>query len=260
VAADPYTGLLSVLTDAAAAFDTSGRDVSGDNLLYKLDPATKTLIWTANLTAVTQGRYGGFQDVEHDVRGNTYVVGSWASSILRVDAHGAVTPWYVSPNAGTDNGAFGYAGLAAVFGTDILLVNDNMSNQIFRFNMSDATGNPTKVSGVPNAINLGDSDAIYLPPKYNGTVLLVANDLDGTTILRSKDNWVTAEQVGNVWNNLDESLGGFIPANIEIAGTLYSVQEFFSDGDPNAAAPSPGNRTDFPLVDITPQVERMLAE
>ena len=91
-------------------------------------------------------------------------------------------------------------------------------------------------------------------------MLLVANDLDGTTILRSKDNWVTAEQVGNVWNNLDESLGGFIPANIEIAGTLYSVQEFFSDGDPNAAAPSPGNRTDFPLVDITPQVERMLAE
>jgi len=262
VAADPYSGLLSALTDAAAAFDTGGADVSGDNLLFKLNATTRQILWTANLTATTQGKYGGYQDLEHDSRGNTYVVGSWPTSILRVDPHGKVTPWYVPPFTNTTT--FGYGGLAAVYGTDILLANDNASGQLYRLNMTDAVGKPVLVprtgpSGTAAPASLGDSDTAYLPPTYGGTVMLIANDLQGTTVLRSKDGlWNTAEQLGVIPNDTPAAEGGFVPSNIEIAGTMYAVQEFFSDA--NTTLPRPGNRTNFPLVDITPQVEALLAK
>jgi hypothetical protein len=258
VAADPYTGLITVLTDAAAAFGTSGTDVSGNNLLYKVEPITKTIIWTANLTALTNGKYGGFQDVEHDVYGNTYVVGTYPSSIVRVNALGVASPWY-GPN-GVPTTTYGYAGLAAVFGTNILLVNDNASGELYRFNMSEPMGHPVLVPRTPANISLGDSDAIYLPPRYGGKVLLVANDLGGTTVLRSKDGlWNTAEQLGTISDNVTEAQGGFVPSTIEISGSLFSVQEFFFDGD-SSTIPESGNRTVFPLVDITAKVEALLAQ
>ncbi|KAH8897993.1 hypothetical protein GQ53DRAFT_712506 [Thozetella sp. PMI_491] len=256
VAADPYSGLLTVLTDAAAAFDTGGVDISGNNLLYKMDPAKKTILWTANLTAATGGKYGGFQDIEHDSRGNTYVVGSWPTSILRVDKNGNVTPWYVP--AGLPTTQFGLAGLAAVFGTDILLANDNASGELYRFDMSQAQGTPTLVPRTPSNTTMGTTDAIYLPPRYGGTVMLAAADLDGTLVLRSTDQWKTAQQFSHISDNVTAAQGGFVPSNIEIAGTVYSVQEFFSDGV-NPAIPSPGNRTEFPLVDITAEVNALIS-
>ena len=257
VAADPYTGLISVVTDAGAAFDTAGADVSGDNLLFKLDGTTHRILWTANLTTTTGGKYGGFQDVEHDKRGNTYVVGSWPTSILRVDPNGAITPWYVS--AGTSTTVFGYGGLAAVYGTDILLANDNESGELYRLDMSEAKGKPVLVPRTGSTAKLGDSDAAYLPPRYNGTVLLLAGDLGGTIVLRSRDaRWTTAEHLGVIPNDKPEAEGGFVPSNIEIAGTLYAVQEFFADA--NTTLPAPGKRAQFPLVDITAEVEGLLAK
>ena len=257
VATDPYTGQISVLTDAAAAFDTGGGDVSGDNILFKLDGATNHILWTANLTVTTGAKYGGFQDVEHDQRGNTYVVGSWPTSILRIDSQGSVTPWYVP--AFTTTTTFGYGGLAAVYGTDILLANDNASGELYRLNMSDAVGKPVLVPRTGTTAGLGDSDATYLPPRYNGTVLLLANDLHGTTVLRSRDaRWTSAEQLGVIVNDKPEAEGGFVPSNIEISGTLYAVQEFFADA--NTTLPAPGKRVNFPLVDITAEVEALLGK
>jgi hypothetical protein len=251
VAADPYSGLLTVVTDAGAAFETSGADISGNNLLYKLDPVTYSILWTANLTATSEGKYGGFQDVEHDSRGNTYVVGSWPTSILRVDKLGNVTPWYVP--SGLSHTQLGYAGLAAVYGTDILLANDNLSGQLYRFDMSDEQGTPTLVPQTPTNSTLGTTDAIYLPPRYSGTVLLAGTDFNGTLVLRSTDQWKTAEQLGHVSNSVYDAQGAIVPANIEIAGTLYAVEEFFETNPPSAT-----NRTQFPLVDITAQVEALL--
>ncbi len=77
VAWDPYTDLITILVDSAAPWATAGADVSGDNLIMKYDKKTKKVLWSANITAVTQGKYGAFQDVEHDARGNTYIVGTF---------------------------------------------------------------------------------------------------------------------------------------------------------------------------------------
>jgi hypothetical protein len=71
VAVDPLTDLVTIVVDAGAAFVTGGKDVTGDNWIIKYDPAAKKVVWRLNITEVTGGRYGGFQDVEHDMRGNT---------------------------------------------------------------------------------------------------------------------------------------------------------------------------------------------
>ncbi|KAK3948411.1 hypothetical protein QBC32DRAFT_197443, partial [Pseudoneurospora amorphoporcata] len=74
VARDPFTGLYTILTDPAAASATEGADLRGDHLLIKYNPLDHRTLWTVSLTTVTKERCGGFQDVETDGWGNTYVV------------------------------------------------------------------------------------------------------------------------------------------------------------------------------------------
>jgi hypothetical protein len=250
VAADPYTGLLTVVVDAANPFSTGGRDVSGDNFIIKYNLDTKSVLWQLNITAVTGGKYGAFQDVEHDARGNTYIVGTYPGTIMRVDPEGkAVTPWYLPETIVTTQSGFG--GLAAI--GDVLVSNAN--GQIWRFDMTAAQGSPTLIPRSPNA-TIGGTDAVYMPPRYNGTVLLAAENQKGVVVLRSKDkSWTSAEHLGLVPNSAPA--GFMVTAAVQIGNNLFMVEEAF--GDRPAAGDVAGNRTVFPLLDITTQVEQLLA-
>ena len=205
VAANPYTNLISIVVDAGASFNTGGQDISGTNLLLLWDPVTKKEVYRLNLTETTQGSYGGFQDVEFDKSGNIYVVGTFPSSILRVENNGTrVNEWYKSRGNHT---VTGFSGLAAA--GDILLANDNTvspNGSLVKFDMSVSKGTPTTVPISPPR-SIKGSDAIYLPPKYNGTVLLLAVDASGVEVLRSKDGWATAEGLGQVDNRIPAANG-----------------------------------------------------
>lgn len=92
-----------------------------------------------------------------------------------------------------------------------------------------------------------------LPPKYNNTVLLVSVPAAGVEVLRSKDGlWDTAEGLGRVSNNAPAANGGNVTAVVQIGSRIYMNEEFFGDAQP-------GNRTRFPYVDITEDVDRLLA-
>jgi hypothetical protein len=92
-----------------------------------------------------------------------------------------------------------------------------------------------------------------LPPKYDNTVLLLAIPASGVEVLRSKDGlWNTAEGLGRVSNNVPAASGGNVTAVVQIGSRIYMNEEFFGDSQP-------GNRTQFPYVDITEEVERLLA-
>jgi hypothetical protein len=166
VAANPYTNLISIVVDAGAAFNTGGQDISGTNLLLLWDPVTKKELYRLNLTETTKGSYGGFQDVEFDARGNVYVVGTFPSSILRVENNGTkVNEWYKSSANHTMSG---YSGLART--GDILLANDNAvspNGSLVKFDTTSHKGTPITVPIKPPR-SIMSSDAIYLPPKYNG--------------------------------------------------------------------------------------------
>ncbi|KAH7308348.1 hypothetical protein BKA65DRAFT_177388 [Rhexocercosporidium sp. MPI-PUGE-AT-0058] len=255
VGIDKRTGLLSIVVDAAAAFQTTPPDVSGTNLILLWDPETRELLYKVNLTDTTHGKYGGFQDVEQDPDGNVYVVGTFSGSILKVDKMRGkkapkVTPWYVSQPVNTSR--TGVGGLAVKDWT--LLSNDNDGGRILKFDMRSSTGKPVVVPLTAN-YTLSFSDAIYLPPKYKGTVLLVAEDGVGITVLRSKNGkWDKAEFLGTVPKNLPDS--ELATAAVQVGDGLYMVVVPF--GDPTVPGTLAGNRTDFPFYDITAQVEKLL--
>ncbi|GKT41423.1 core trichothecene cluster (CTC) protein 14 [Colletotrichum spaethianum] len=253
VQVDPHTKLVSIVVDAAAPFNTGGQVVSGDNFIIKYDAAQKRALWNKNITTVSKGEYAGFQDVEHDARGNTYIVGSFPGTILKVDREGsAVVPWYLP--AKIDHTKFGFSGLAAA--GDVLLSNNNEDSQIYRFDMKAEKGNPLLVARSPNT-TLARTDAIYLPPRYDGRVLLVAENTKGITVLRSSDgSWQSAEYLGTVPNNSSAAQGGTVTAAVQIGKKLYMVEEFFAD--PPVSGSTAGNRKHFPMVDITLQVEQLL--
>jgi hypothetical protein len=158
VATSPYTNLTSIVVNAGASFDTGGQNIAGTNLLLLWDPATKKEIHRVNLTETTKGTYGGFQDVEFDKEGNVYVVGTFPSSILRVEHNGSnVNEWFVSHGNQT---VTGFQGLAAT--GDILLANDNAhspNGSLVKFDMTASKGLPTIVPISPPRSITG-SDAI----------------------------------------------------------------------------------------------------
>ena len=122
-----------------------------------------------------------------------------------------------------------------------------------RFDMTKEKGVPVPVPLTP-AHNITASDAIYLPPRYNGTVLLAAVDAEGVEVLRSKDGkWTAAERLGQVSNSASMQKGGFVTACVQVGTRLYMVEEYFGDTQP-------GNRTEFPFVDITDDVEKLIAK
>ncbi len=253
VVVDKYTGLLSVVVNAMAPFITAGKDVSGENFLIKYDPKAKKVLWQQNITAVTEGRYGGFQDVDTDSRGNTYVVGTFPGTIIKIDKDGkSAVPWYVP--AKIEPTTAGYEGLAAI--GDTLLAN-TVDGQIDKFDMTAAKGTPVRVPRSPNTA-MSDGDAIKLPTKYGGKVALVAEDSVGVVVLRSKDGWKTVDYLGLIPNNFPTVAGGASTAALDIAGSVFVLEEYFTDEQvPGTTA---GNRTSFPLFDITSQVAALVGE
>jgi hypothetical protein len=209
------------------------------------DPITKELLYKINLTETTQGRYGGFQDVEQDPEGNVYIAGSYYGSILKVSKDGeTITEWYTPTNP-TNHTVGGLFGLAAK--EWILLGDDFNTGQIWRFNMRENRGVPNPIPIMPH-YTIGACDAIYLPPKYAGTVLLVAEDTKGVSVFRSKDGeWKSAEYLGLVaWTDQTR----LVTAVVQIEEAIYM----------NLLPGTAGNESQFLFPDITLQVEALLTE
>ncbi|KAF2019439.1 hypothetical protein BU24DRAFT_419062 [Aaosphaeria arxii CBS 175.79] len=255
VQVDRKTGLVSVIADAAPAFPSEGKDISGTNWLLKYDPVAKEVIYKINLTETSQGKYGGFQDIEQDPEGNVFVVGTWPGTLLKVSKDGKkVTPWYLPENiVQTQKGIGGIAAL------DYLLLAQGYPtpNAIWRFDLKAEKGVPTTVKITNANYTFGQSDAIYLPPKYEGKVLLVAEDTIGISVFRSADaKWDTAEYKGLVpIGPVDPGTSVVTPA--QVGDGIYQVLEPFGDegiGGPGTA----GNRTDFLFRDITAEIAALL--
>ncbi|KAH6662572.1 hypothetical protein B0J14DRAFT_444838, partial [Halenospora varia] len=252
VGIDRNSGLLSVVVDVGAAFDTSGKDISGTNYFIQYDPDSKKILYQLNLTATTKGLYGGPQDVEQDPDGNIYNVFTFPSAIVKVSKNGKkVEEWYKpTPPIVTTNAGLG--GLAA--NGWVLLGDNSFTGELWRFDMRAEKGVPSVIPITP-AYNLSFSDAIYLPPKYHGTVLLVAEDAKGISVFRSKNGkWESAEYLGLVPWTGDPAF--FVTAPVQVGDGLYMVLEPF--GDEKLPGQNQGGRTDFTFPDITSQVEKLL--
>ncbi|TQN64770.1 Core trichothecene cluster (CTC) protein 14 [Colletotrichum shisoi] len=246
---------LSIIIDAGAAFDTGGQDISGDNFLVKYDLASRQVLWQRNLTAVTGGVYSGFQDTAHAADGTTFALGTFPSSIIRVSADGkTAAAWYAQTPP--DHTVHGLSGLVSSPDGKSLLVVDNADGQLYRFDISAAEGTPVRVP-LTGAELIGTSlDGVSIPSRYQGTVILVTDNAAGTVVLRSRDaSWDAAEVLGTVpASPLAE--GGASVTTVQIGGSVYAVSEWFMDE--KVAGTLAGNRTEWPLVDISAQIDALL--
>jgi hypothetical protein len=247
---NPRTNLLSIVVDYWPTFATGGQDISGTNYIMLFDPSTRKLIYKHNLTTITQGRFGGFQDVEYDPDDNVYVVGTYPSSIVRVDSKGKkIEAWYVNDNL--NHTIAGYTGLASKGWT--LITSDDSSGNLYSLNMRSARGIPRLIPVTP-AHKIESPDAIQLPPRYKGTVLLVAELLKGVSVFRDKKGkWGEAEYLGIVeWT--DPSV--VVTAPVQVGDGVYMNLVPFGAAPDGGA----GNVTDFLYFDITARVDALLQQ
>ncbi|KAK0620746.1 hypothetical protein B0T14DRAFT_236862 [Immersiella caudata] len=253
VAWDKYSGLATVIIGQGNAFETVGANISGDNIIKKYDPRSKTFLWSLNITEVAKGEYGGFNDITHDAAGNTYFCGTYPSSILKVDRKGtAVVPWYLPETV--DHTVRGYSGIASHGDTIITL--DSRLGKLFRFDTTAAKGMPTPLPHVPDAAITG-GDAIRLPLKFEGKVLLIAENRRGVSVLRSQDaTWRSAEYLGLIPMDPNLPTGALTTSVTQIGEKIYAVTDWF--GDQIVPGTVAGNKTSFPMIDITAKIDALL--
>ncbi|KAH7628121.1 hypothetical protein B0T09DRAFT_367567 [Sordaria sp. MPI-SDFR-AT-0083] len=249
IARDPHTGFYMILTDPAAAWATEGADLTGDHLLIKYNPLTSCTLWTMNLTTVTHEKYGGFQDVETDRRGNTYVVGTFPGTILLVDKYGReIKGWYLpspfpTPVPGVPFTKRGFGGLAAVPGTNICYdpIGDHLCKQLGRLIRAAPGERPWRRRCRPGC-------CITIP-----TPFICRLNMAG------KKKWERAEYLGTVAVEypVDEEFPqGGVPVAVTQIGpeSLYVILAF---GD-FPWVERAGGRRRFPMPDITREVEALL--
>lgn len=237
-------------------------------MILKWDPNTQTTLWSVNLTETTQGKYGAFQDIETDKRGNTYVVGTYPGSILRISPDGTeVVPWY-GPLQTSNTTIPGLGGLVALGAEgNLLLANDAGNGSIYRLDTRDPLA-PRTLTQVPIRpdVRYNDTDAIYVPPLFNGTVLLVSSHASGIQVLASRDgSWTSAEHLGTIPNPpqgtpadvANATIGSAVTAAVQIGpNAVYIIDDWLAD--PWVTGQVAGNRTLFPMPDITAQIKTLL--
>ncbi|KAM7197459.1 TRI14-like protein [Naviculisporaceae sp. PSN 640] len=260
---NPATGLLHIVIDSQRPFLTEGADVGGDNWLVRYDPAKRKEHWRANLTATTNGLWGGFQDVAVDSRGNSYVIGTYPKSVLKVSPKGKVSVWY--PPQTTNTKVRGYTGAVSLNG-DTMIVVDNEGvpeselvgdSNIYRFDLTKPSGVPVKIPRFPPT-QWGPGDKIQFPPMYENKVALIADDYRGTIVLRSEDGkWTKAEHLGLIPNDYPVFFSRITPSTVQLGP---KKQYLIGNNFPGPIVPGTtgGNHSDFPLFDITKEVENLL--
>ncbi|KAK4183066.1 hypothetical protein QBC35DRAFT_518459 [Podospora australis] len=254
VAWDKHSGHATTITGQGNAFETFGANISGDNFIKRYNPYTRKFIWSLNITAVSKGLYGGFNDITYDPLGNAFVCGTYPASILKVDPKGkGITPWYL-PSTIVPTEA-GYSGIAAHEYTIVAL--NSGRRELVRFDAKASRGTPISIPVTPvNHTAFTSGDAIRLPLKYEGKVLLVAQK-EGIAVLRSRNTkWKAAEYLGFIRNAIDIPPGWNLVAPAQIGDNLYILNDWFLD--PIVPGTVAGNKTSFPLIDITREVDALV--
>lgn len=214
------------------------------------DPSTHEVLYKHNLSTVTRNRFGGFQDLEHDPDNNVYIVGTQPSSILKVDNKGKkIETWYLNDTPVLNATIAGFTGLASTGWT--LLASDRESGNLYRLNMRSRRGSPQVIPVTPPH-RIQSPDAIQLPRRYKGTVLLVAEVFTGISVYRDKTGkWEKAEYLGTVeW--IHPTIVSTAP--VQVGDGVYMNLLSFGSGVGGGA----GNETEFLYYDITAQVDALL--
>lgn len=246
------------MLNAGAAFDTQGKDRSGENNLVVWDLKANQPKFIVDLSKFAEKQYSGFQDMEHDAVGNVFVMSTFGGSLYRVgiDDEKVEKWWGSEPGASSP----GLTGLAK-FGEDTLVVVDASEKQLFRHSMKDE-GKDQRTQVKLQGELTPDLDGAYFPPKHDQKCLLVSDNTNGTIVVRSDDNWETAEIRGIIPNKFStivppETKMGYSVATVQMGERIFAITEWFTDAEKEGNLAVPGTREEFPMIDITEEVGKL---
>ncbi|RGP73144.1 tri14 [Fusarium longipes] len=160
---------LEVVIDNGDAFYSDGYNISGPDHLMSIDLKTKEI--TSKLR-INNGLYAGYADASLGPDGNTYVLGTYTSNILRVTPDKHISTFYVAEPLGPPR-LYGFTGIAHV--GDAMIVPDNIIGQLIRFNVNDKVGVPVTIKQTPYH-DFKTANVLHFPERYNDTILLVAEN------------------------------------------------------------------------------------
>jgi hypothetical protein len=121
---------------------------------------------------LNNGLYAGYADASLGPDGNTYVLGTYSSNILRVTPDKEISTFYVAEPLGPPR-LYGFTGIAHV--GDAMIVPDNIIGQLIHFNVRDKVGTPVTIKQTPYHA-FKTANVLHFPEKYNDTILLVAEN------------------------------------------------------------------------------------
>ncbi|KAH6714617.1 hypothetical protein BKA61DRAFT_517863 [Leptodontidium sp. MPI-SDFR-AT-0119] len=274
---DPKTGTIGISANDGNPFVSNGANVTGgnvtrDNFIIRYNPRSKSIVFKADLAPFIQevqqqtGLLGnGIQDMVEDSVGNSYTYITFgARGLAKISPHGNVSTWYATDQIGTPNPFFPgiYGGMIFHAPSNKIIITDSAGGRFNTFDAAAAQGVPTTVdmTGFPSDYTGVSCDGLLNPSRYvNQSVLLCSEDAFGTsgsiTVFRTSNNWVSAKYVGSIANDDPLAYGSIPSATVQIANSLYISPFFATDGPVQDTA---GNRTSFPLIDITAKVDALV--
>ncbi|UKZ75729.1 hypothetical protein TrVFT333_003421 [Trichoderma virens FT-333] len=250
-AATSYTAFVATTSGNPAL-----ANFTGPNSIIRYDTHAREIRWIADLVPIqheifqrTGKLITGFQDMAEDDHGNTYVIGTFGSIIVKIDRNGAPQIWYEPKNI-SDTLVSG----GIVRSGDKIVINDRVAPGLLAFNINEPKVPPIYVhpEGFPTNYT-GGGDGLLLPSKYGGRVIFWSDDFYGTRVIGSRNNWKTAEYLGLVLmaDNLSKQ-GGYTTGSFEVGQTIYSLTEFFQP------TRSVKPKQDFLMVDMTENIDELV--
>lgn len=288
---DASTQHMLFSANSGTPFVATGANMSGANYVIRWDTNAHSVAYQADLAPFAAAlptaadgsglSAGGFQDFASDARGNAYVPTCFhVPAIARITPSGDVSPWYVGAPVPATTGADGTASYPYLF---LGVVHDAAAAQLVvaashlgvfqTFALGDGEGEGECEDATPAPVpanvtmrgrpadgsypGLG-CDGLLNPARYGGRVLLCSElPLQGITLWATTDGFASVDYLGLVPDNstADIATWGSPTATVEIGRTLYISHEYFHDMNVWNA---PGNRSTFPLVDITAEVDALV--
>lgn len=255
---DNRTGMMYFAANSGLPFETSGANLTGPNQLVQYDTNTETLGYIINMESFQQEVLQshslfvtGFQDMDEDEEGNVYFLATYGGAVAKVSPLGIATPFYVAQNA---NESTSWSNGISIIGDKALLFDETQAALIsLDLTETSPAAINVPVSGLPTDETI-DCDGLYIPPKYDERVLLCSSDgLGKIIVFRTEDGWETASFAGGIVNTITD---GWATASVQISNSIYMNEEYFFD---TGVWDQAGNRTLFPIVDITSRLESILS-
>lgn len=263
---DASCGAIMISANSGNPFVSSGSDMSGANYVIKYDTNTNSVAYQADMSTFTDQLQiggqtgGGFQDFAEDADGNTYVPTVFhVPSIAKISKTGEVSAWYVGEASSTT--AYVYLGVVSTDSSKLVVTSPYLS--LFQtFDLTSDAPAPTNVTmnGRPADGSYPglECDGLINPTRYSGNVLLCSeNGLAAITLWATTDDYASVNYIGQVADNATTDIvaWGSPTATVELENSIFISHEYFHDLNQFDVV---GNRSTFPFVDITSQVDALV--